>query len=147
METGEDTQTDGKEWVQCETCCKWVHTDCEVQNGYTNLCELVAQDESLGFQYFCISCRKKQSNSPNNKYDSSTTPTSISKKLDLTKLALQSIDRGDYSDDLEDPHLAKLTTSESLCESQSTSEKRRDSKESQYLGKAKIKAVEKGNQK
>jgi hypothetical protein len=55
----------------------------------------------------------------------------------LSNLALQSIDKGDYSDDLEDPQLAKLTTSESLCESQSTSEKRRDSKESQFLGKAK----------
>jgi hypothetical protein len=107
----------------------------------------VAQDESLGFQYFCITCRAKKQNSPNNKYDSSTTPTTISKNLDLSNLALQSIDKGEYSDDLEDPHLAKLTTSESLCESQSTSEKRRDSKESPYLGKAKLKAVEKGNQK
>ena len=34
METGENAETDGKEWVQCESCVKWVHTECEVQNGY-----------------------------------------------------------------------------------------------------------------
>lgn len=60
METGENAETDGKEWVQCEQCEKWVHTECEVQNGYLNLPSLVNQDDSLGFQYFCITCRAKK---------------------------------------------------------------------------------------
>ena len=63
----------------------------------------------------------------------------------MSNLALQSIDKGDYSDDLEDPILGKLATSESLCESMSTSEKRRDSKDGQFLGKGKLKAIEKAN--
>lgn len=49
METGENAETDGKEWVQCEQCEKWVHTDCEVSNGYTRLQELVNQDEKSEF--------------------------------------------------------------------------------------------------
>ncbi len=121
----------------CEQCNKWVHTDCEVQNGYTDLGQLLEQDSALGFQYFCICCRAKKQNSPNNKYDTSTPP--IFKKIDLCNLALQSLDKEEYSDDLEDPQLAKLATSESICESQSTSEKRKSSKESEYLGKAKLK--------
>ena len=113
METGENAETDGKEWVQCEQCEKWVHTECEVQNGYTKLEEWLGQEDKLGFQYFCISCRKKSS--PNNKYDSST-PTTF-KKVDLSRLALTNFDKEEYSDDCEDPQLAKLTASESICES------------------------------
>lgn len=33
-----DTQNqDNKDWVECETCKKWNHVDCEVKNGYRSL--------------------------------------------------------------------------------------------------------------
>jgi hypothetical protein len=34
-----------------------VHTQCEIEHGYKDLTELLAQEESAGFQYFCHGCR------------------------------------------------------------------------------------------
>lgn len=39
LDSGDYAETDGKEWVQCEQCNKWEHTECEVLNGYTDLVE------------------------------------------------------------------------------------------------------------
>lgn len=41
MESEEDAEIDGKEWISCEKCEKWVHTECEVANGYTDLLEKI----------------------------------------------------------------------------------------------------------
>eukprot|EP00347_Sterkiella_histriomuscorum_P018818 403344053 len=57
LDSGDYAETDGKEWVQCENCNKWEHTDCEVINGFTELPEKLQQD---GWKYFCPLCRKKK---------------------------------------------------------------------------------------
>jgi hypothetical protein len=41
---------DGKEWVECEKCFKWTHTDCERANNGNF-------DENT--EYYCLTCRKK----------------------------------------------------------------------------------------
>lgn len=54
-------ETDGKEWVQCENCSKWEHTECEVVNGgYTDLIEKLKVEYNSGWKYFCPNCRSKK---------------------------------------------------------------------------------------
>lgn len=43
---------DGKNWIQCENCRRWNHTDCEKNNGNSKI------EENSDFVYFCRNCRK-----------------------------------------------------------------------------------------
>ena len=56
VDNGESADTDGKNWIECEKCQKWVHTDCETgdPDGYTDLANLLNDST---FQYFCPKCR------------------------------------------------------------------------------------------
>ena len=63
---------DGREWIQCEKCNKWNHTDCEVENGKDkDMREIVKEfsrkqtleDEANPVEddddppYYCVKCR------------------------------------------------------------------------------------------
>ena len=48
---------DGKQWVQCDGCNKWNHTDCEIErNNNLALKQALAEDKEI--PYFCTSCSK-----------------------------------------------------------------------------------------
>ena len=48
----ETTLADGLEWIECDTCHRWLHTHCEIEHGYVHLKELTASGEE--FDYSCI---------------------------------------------------------------------------------------------
>ena len=33
MDGDDDAEMDGKRWILCDSCEKWVHTDCEINEG------------------------------------------------------------------------------------------------------------------
>ena len=71
MDANDNADIDGKEWVQCENCSKWVHTDCEEQCGIPHLRDLLSNDDTK-YKYFCLCCRKKKQLSPKDSNNSSS---------------------------------------------------------------------------
>ncbi len=117
LDSGDYADTDGKEWIECESCKKWEHIECEIKEGYNKLPELIAQDSSTGFQYFCPNCRKKKGCSP---------PKSkpASKKCEqMLTLSSQIADDESNSqqEELEIPNFHKMSTIDSLMEKTSRS--------------------------
>jgi len=96
-------------------------------------------------KYFCINCRVKKQNSLNNKYETSTPPTS--KTIDLSNLALAITDSQSESEDWENPNLAKQATADSASGSQSTSDRGKAGKEAPGVSKSKLKQLEKEDKK
>lgn len=40
VDTGVNAEIDGKEWIDCDSCKKWIHTQCEIENGNEQLAKL-----------------------------------------------------------------------------------------------------------
>lgn len=73
-----DAAMDGKDWIECTSCQKWNHTDCEIVNGKDKKMKQVAvdiknqenqrcseeiacEDASEEAAYWCLKCRKANS--------------------------------------------------------------------------------------
>ena len=55
---GNSDVTDGKEWLQCDSCYKWNHLDCEhIMNNNPEIYDLAKDDE---FKYYCVTCCKSK---------------------------------------------------------------------------------------
>ncbi|CDW88518.1 UNKNOWN [Stylonychia lemnae] len=76
LDSGDYAETDGKEWVQCESCSKWEHTECEVASGFIDLPQKLQLDPSEGWKYLCPGCRTKKSTNSSAEKDKPKTASS-----------------------------------------------------------------------
>ena len=54
----DNSHSDGKDWICCDSCASWQHVSCEEKKGtYSNLHKQLS-DES--FQYYCPMCKNKK---------------------------------------------------------------------------------------
>ena len=98
LDHNESAETDGKNWVECDCCEKWVHIECEIENGFKDLNQ---QLERADFQYFCLSCRnKKQNLSPKQNENSANCFKKV--EPNLTNLTLSSDEKEDVTHDIEE---------------------------------------------
>jgi hypothetical protein len=138
LDTDDNASMDGQEWIFCENCKKWEHTDCEIAHGYENLAELVNQE---GFKYFCVTCRKKRQDPGSPLRNGSSTPNFNKNSEKFCCLELQSLDKEDDSHFSDESLLQMVPTTESQCDSQSTSEKREYKSESLNLNNKNLSAT------
>jgi hypothetical protein len=55
--TKQNAVVDGREWIQCEWCKKWLHTECEEANRNKDI-KISLIDNN--FKFLCLKCSEKQ---------------------------------------------------------------------------------------
>ena len=98
----------------CEQCTKWVHTECEVKAGNTDLIEV--NEETV---YYCITCRKTKKNqklkdeSPMRNQDNSFQASQNKEDSATAAKDLLLLKKEELSHDSEEGHIEKYPTTES----------------------------------
>jgi len=58
QETSLNADVDGKDWIGCDTCERWVHIECEQKKGIHQIRKLQQKEQ---YEYQCLVCRNGKS--------------------------------------------------------------------------------------